>query len=31
LYRALREIDDLSEMAATIVRVSEESRRIRGG
>jgi hypothetical protein len=31
LYRALREIDDLSEMAATIVWVSEESRRIRGG
>ncbi|MCO5222091.1 MAG: hypothetical protein M9947_11010 [Thermomicrobiales bacterium] len=28
LYRALLEIDDPSEMARTIVRVSEESRRI---
>ena len=31
LYRALLEIDDPSEMASTIVRVSEEARRIRGG
>src|SRR6478735_6351191 len=31
LYRALLEIEDPSEMARTIVRVSEESRKIRGG
>jgi hypothetical protein len=31
LYRALLEIADPSEMARTIVRVSEESRKIRGG
>lgn len=31
LYRALMEIDDPSEMAKVIVRVSEESRRIRDG
>ncbi|HET9661341.1 MAG TPA: hypothetical protein VFP05_13475 [Thermomicrobiales bacterium] len=31
LHRALMEIDDPSEMAKTIVRVSEESRRIRSG
>ena len=31
LHRALMEIDDPSEMARTIVRVSEESRKIRSG
>jgi hypothetical protein len=31
LYRALLEIEDPSEMARTIVRVSEESRKIRSG
>ena len=31
LYRALMEIDDPGEMAKAIVRVSEESRKIRGG
>jgi hypothetical protein len=31
LYRALTEIDDPSEMAKVIVRVSEESRRVKSG
>lgn len=31
LFRALMEIDDPAEMARTIVQVSEESRKIRGG
>jgi hypothetical protein len=30
LYRALMEIDDPSEMARTIVRLTEESRRVVG-
>jgi len=30
LYRVLLEIDDPSEMASTIVRVSEESRKVVG-